>query len=135
MLDTSNSCNEAHVHVTPHVFLSLHVAWVLDNIGGLKEQLVISKAYQLERDKYAKSMRKVTQCERRMQGVRYAKSEYYRGAGHVFRPQAHAIPAMRLNDKRRAVAGDVFLGKMFVWQGSIDRAINQAAFLYLTHTG
>jgi hypothetical protein len=122
MLDTSNSCNEAHVHVTPHVFLSLHVAWVLDNIGWLK-------------DKYAKSMRKVTQCERRMQGVRYAKSEYYRGAGHVFRPQAHAIPAMRLNDKRRAVAGDVFLGKMFVWQGSIDRAINQAAFLYLTHTG
>jgi hypothetical protein len=71
-LDTSNSCNEAHVHVTPHVFLSLHVAWVLDNIGRLKEQLVISKAYQLERDKYAKSMRKVTQCGRRMQGVRYA---------------------------------------------------------------
>jgi hypothetical protein len=134
MLDTSNSCNEAHVHVTPHIFFSLHVAWVLDNIGGLKEQLV-SKAYQLERDKYAKSMRKVTQCERRMQGVRYAKSEYYRGAGHVFRPQAHAIPAMRLNDKRRPVAGDVFLGKMFVWQGSIDRAINRAAFLCLTHTG
>jgi hypothetical protein len=48
MLDTSNSCNEAHVHVIPHVLLSLHVAWVLDNIGRLKEQ-VVSKAYQLER--------------------------------------------------------------------------------------
>jgi hypothetical protein len=85
MLDTSNSCNEAHVHVIPHVFLSLHVAWVLDNIGRLKEQ-VVSKAYQLGRGRYAKSMRNGTQCDHRTQGVKCAKSENYRGAGHVFRP-------------------------------------------------